>query len=272
MQTYNFQVSQNFAMGPNLANGQVSTRLRINFAGIQPQDGSAVPPSPQTQIINGQTQFINGQFSVGQRLLAQQFASAGSLASPSTAPVIFPQQDAGSSLPVSSSSSSFVNLGDPANVQYIEDGIDDGASGHLLYKRNNKQAKRASKRLQKRHTVQMASDSSGKNNKKRALVELTDGSIVDDKDLVSNSFLFDGLSQFGAIDFQENLSKHASIEDEIREHDREPAEDEVRAVLELCSACEIEPFQGAIVLAWKDAKIQTEHALRGHSQGGCGHF
>lgn len=261
-------------MGPNLANGQVSTRLRINLAGIQPQDASAVQPTLQTQIVNGQTQFINGQFSVGQRFLAQQFASAGTVASPSTAPVIFPQENDGSSLPVSSSSSSFVNIGDPANVQYIEDGLDSGDRGHFLYKRNNKQAsKRAPKRIQKRHIVDtVASDSSGKNNKKRALVELTDGSIIDDKDLVSNAYLFDGLSQFGAVDFQENHSKHASIEDEIREHDREPAEDEVRAVLELCSACEIEPFQGAIVLAWKDAKVQTEHALRGHSLGGCGQF
>lgn len=260
-------------MGPNLANGQVATRLRINLAGIQPQDASAVQPTLQTQIVNGQTQFINGQFSVGQRLLAQQFASAGTIASPSTSPILFPQESDGVSLPVvSSSSSSFVNLGDPANVQYIEEGLDSASNSHLLYKRNNKQMKRAPKRIQKRHTVDMANDANGKKNKKRALVALTDGSIVDDKDLVSNSFLFDGLSQFGAVDFQENLSKHASIEDEIREHDREPAEDEVRAVLELCSACEIEPFQGAIVLAWKDAKIQTEHALRGHSLGGCGQF
>lgn len=262
-------------MGPNLANGQVATRLRINLAGIQPQDASVMPPTLQTQIVNGQTQFINGQFSVGQRLLAQQFASAGGLVAPSSSPILFPQEDDASSLPEApSSSSSFVNLGDPANVQYIEEGLDSSGSGHLLYKRNNKQIKRLSKRRQRRHTVDMTSDSnnSNKNNKKRALVELTDGSIVDDKDLVSNSFIFDGLSQFGAVDFQENLSKHASIEDEIREHDREPAEDEVRAVLELCSTCEREPFQGAIVMAWKDAKIQTEHALRGHSLGGCGHF
>lgn len=258
-------------MGPNLANGQVSTRLRINFAGIQPQDASAVQPTLQTQIINGQTQFINGQFSVGQRLLAQQFASAGSIASPSTSPVIFPQEDDGPLTSVSSSSSSFVNLGDPANVQYIEEGID-STGGDLLFTRNKKSVKRTTKRIKKRHIVDTANDSSNKNNKKRALVQLTDGSIVDDKDLVSNSFLFDGLSQFGAVNFQENLSKHASIEDEIREHDREPAEEEVRAVLELCSACEVEPFQGAIVLAWKDAKIQTEHALRGHSLGGCGQF
>lgn len=261
-------------MGPSLANGQVATRLRINLAGIQAQDASAADPTLQTQIINGQTQFVNGQFSVGQRLLTQQFASgAGTVAvSPSTSPIVFPQENVDGSFPSSTASSSFVNLGDPANVQYVEDGIDGtNGNGHLLYKRNNKPVKHTSKRLQKRHIVDTAASAS-KTNKKRALVQLTDGSIVDDKDLTSNSFIFDGLSQFGAVDFQDNLSKNTNIEDEIREHDRESAEDEVRAVLELCSTCEVEPFQGAIVLAWKNAKLQTEHALRGHSLGGCGQF
>lgn len=109
---------------------------------------------------------------------------------------------------------------------------------------------------------------------KRALVSLTDGTVIDDRDIAANAYDFDGLAQFGAIAFQEALTrpKGSNIEDEIREHDREPAEGEVEAVLNLCSSCANEPFQGAIILAWKDAKITVDGGLHGHSLGGCGHF
>lgn len=261
-------------MNPQLANGQITTRLRINLAGVQQQQQQQPEASaqPSLQIINGQTQFVNGQFSVGQRLLAQQLGGGTQLqqfpiptsSALGASPVVFPNANN------PTSSSSFVALNDPANVQYIESGdlVDDNS--HLLYKRNeNRRRKAKAQRIVKRQTVD---NDKNKNNKKRALVQLTDGSVIDDKDLAENPFIFDGLSQFGAVDFQESLSKHASIEDEIREHDREAAEDEVRAVLEFCSSCEIEPFQGAVALAWKDAKIHIEHALKGHSLGGCGHF
>lgn len=258
-------------MNPNLANGQIVTRLRLNLAGAQQQE-------QQQQIVDAQTQFNNGQFSYGQRLLAQQLAANAqlqSLNSPSTAsPLVFPQS-APSSLP--QSSSSYVNLNDPANVQYIDD-TNDGS--HVLFKRNGNQNKQPLRRRVKAKRVTRAAKStirrtpsvSDKNNKKRALVQLTDGSVIDDKDLIESPFGYDGLSQFGAEDFQENLSKQSDIEDEIREHDREPAEEEVRAVLELCSTCENEPFQGAVIMAWKNVKVQLEHALRGHSIGGCGQF
>lgn len=273
-----------------LANGQITTRLRINLAGVQPTQADPQLPQQlngiplqtlQSQIIGGtlipqsqqatiSTNFINGQFSPAQRFLAQQLV--GTQAQPtqfspastiSTSPLVFPQSPP-SAQP---SPTSFLDLGDPANVQYF-DGSSIENTNHIVFKRNENVRKRRVKvrRLHKRETIDT------KNNKKRALVALNDGSVIDDKDLAENPFLFDGLSQFGAVDYQENLSKHSSIEDEIREHDREPAEDEVRAVFELCSACTIEPFQGAVILAWKDAKIHTEHALRGHSLGGCGDF
>lgn len=34
--------------------------------------------------------------------------------------------------------------------------------------------------------------------------------------------------------------------------EREPAEAEVRAVMELCSGCAEEPFQKALVISWKN--------------------
>lgn len=251
-------------MNPNLANGQIATRLRINVAGAQDQ---SIQP---LQIIDGRTQFANGQFSVGQRLIAQQLA-VGQISS-TASPLVFPDSSIQNGL--SSQSSSFVNLGDPANVQFIDGPVD---SSHFIFKRNENQKPTIRKRIKvkriiKRDIRKLTSAAREKNNKKRALVQLTDGSVIDDKDLAANPFFFEGLSQFGAADFQDHLGKNGDIEDEIREHDREPAEDEVRAVLEHCSSCQIEPFQGAVVLAWKETKVEAEHALRGHSIGSCGHF
>lgn len=278
-----------------MANGQIPTRLRINLAGVQPtqpdpqvqqqlqQLGGIPLQSLQSQIVGGtilpqtqqatiSTNFINGQFNSAQRFLAQQLA--GIQAQPTQLAQLSPGPTIASSplvFPASPSaqpaSTSYVNLGDPASVQYIDSTSGEDAN-HIVFKRNGNVRKRRVKlrRINKRETTD------SKNNKKRALVELNDGSVIDDKDLAENPFLFDGLSQFGAVEYQENLSKHTSIEDEIREHDREPAEEEVRAVFELCSSCSIEPFQGAVILAWKDAKIHIEHALRGHSLGGCGDF
>lgn len=238
------------------------------MAGAQEQN--IQPP----QIIDGRTQFANGQFSIGQRFIAQQLA-VGQIQS-TASPLVFPtDSNIRSILPSSQSSSSFVNLGDPANVQFIDGPID---NSHLIFKRNENQKQAIRKRVKVRKIIkrdtkkQQTKVLTEKNNKKRALVQLTDGSVIDDKDLAENPFFFEGLSQFGATDFQQNLGKHSDIEDEIREHDREPAEDEVQAVLELCSACEIEPFQGAVVLAWKETKVEAEHALRGHSIGSCGYF
>lgn len=152
-------------------------------------------------------------------------------------------------------------------MQFI-DGAEDDGFGHVVFKRNDSPSRR---RPQKTVVKRAAED---KVQKKRALVSLTDGSVIDDRDIAENAYAFDGLTQFGAIDFQEGLTrpKHANIEDEIKQHDREPAEGEVQAVLGFCSSCEVEPFQGAIILSWKEAKISIEGALRGHSLGGCGHF
>lgn len=131
------------------------------------------------------------------------------------------------------------------------------------------------KRIKIKRIIKRATNSTVKINKKRALIPLSDGSFIDDKNIAGESgaeFFYDGLAQFGAGDFQEGLTKQASLEDEIKEHDREAAENEVQAVLSLCSSCDIEPFIGAVVMAWKDTKKQPEHAIIGHSVGGCGQF
>lgn len=228
---------------------------------------------PLLQTTLGQTLFVNGQINGAQRLLAQQLAGVPPLQQTvitpqlqqsairpqlpqfqSTSTLVFPQSS-------SPSSASYVHLSDPANAQYIDE-TDIESASHAIFKRNeNTQKRLKSKRLIKNEVDR-------KHNSKRALVELDDGFIVNSyKDI--DSTIFDGLSQFSALD---GTGKHTDIEDEIRQHDQEAAEGEVSSVLELCSSCAIEPFQRAVVLAWKDAKIHIDNALKGRSQGPCGQF
>lgn len=248
-------------------------------------------PQVQPQFFGGpQTQFVSGQFSRTAQLVQQQFTVPPPTLSSSpapTSPVLFPQEppqpptipeSIGPAIPQSISSSSFVNLNNPANVQFIDDPSGTPSySTHVLFKRNENGPRKTIKvrKIIKRTptTVAAASAIDKKINKKRALIALSDGSFVDDKNIADDTaYVYDGLAQFGAGDFQENLTKQGDIEDEIRAHDREAAEEEVNAVLSLCSSCQIEPFIGAVALTWKEAKIQPEHALKGRSVGSCGAF
>lgn len=262
-----------------LANGQINTRLRINIAGAQPQPAAqpiAVTPIPGLSPIQPtlSTFFTSGQFSPGNRLVSQQLFGTR-LKQAKTLPTLPALQPlpTGSSFvfPQPSSPASLATIQDSNNFQYIDDlqGVDE-LDGHIVFKRHDTVAKSTepTKAVVKRQT------DGEKTPIKRALVSLTDGTLIDDRDIAANAYDFEGLTQFGAVAFQEALTrpKHSNIEDEIREHDREAAEGEVQAVLSLCSACDVEPFQGAIILAWKDAKITVEGGLRGHSLDGCGRF
>ncbi|XP_055846049.1 uncharacterized protein LOC129911989 [Episyrphus balteatus] len=233
------------AMNNLLANGQIRTRVRINFA--QPtqtlnniigtnSDVSGVP-APQATI---NTNFVNGQFHTNSRLVAQQL---GGLAGPSgpIGPTRIPSRVSvfGSRIPNS-----------------INSRIVDDTSSRVIFKRSlDRKMKNQEKVLNK-----------------RGLVFLEDGSIVDDEE-----FKFEGLAEFGGKEFKHDLKvkmnlDHEDIEDEIKEHDREPAEEEVKAVMEFCGNCDIEPFQGAIVFAWKNAMGSMDRALDGQSVGRCGNF
>ncbi|XP_037035379.1 uncharacterized protein LOC119073785 isoform X2 [Bradysia coprophila] len=247
------------AMNPLLANGQITTRLRINLAGAQPPNtvpvqgvpsqifGGAVPAAQHATI---GTQFVSGQFSPAARYTTQQLLGSQYQTAPAQQSIVFPSSAA-------SAPTSYAQISDPSDDQYLDTDV-----SHGLFKRSSE----SDKIVKKRETA------SNKKLDKRALVTLTDGSVIDDRVIASNPFDFDGLAQFGAPAFQEHLNKMMDIEDEIKEHDREPAEGEVQAVLDLCSACDVEPFEGAIVLSWKDVKVTTEHALSAKSLGGCGQF
>lgn len=227
---------------------------------------------------------MNGQYSNAQRLIQAQFSQPPPASTPSpTAPVLFPSDPQQiPTIPESiTSPASFVNLNNPANVQFIED-PPQAFGNHALFKRNQNTAGAAvvapaatSSGPSTRKVIKVkrlaATSNDKKNNKKRALVALSDGTIVDDGNLGADNgqYDYDGLSQFGVTNYQDNLNKNGNIEDEIKEHDREPAEDEVKAVLSLCSSCQVEPFAGAVAFAWKGAKVIPEKVLNGQSVGGC---
>lgn len=135
----------------------------------------------------------------------------------------------------------------PANVRFIDD------SSFLRRKRQSQDKKLS----------------------KRGLVLQKDGSIIDDT-LVTLPNFFDGLTQFGIQSFKVDQIEHTKdsdeLEEEIREHDREPAEGEVQAVMSLCSKCQVEPFKGALVMGWRDIKTTSQYALKALSTGSCGEF
>lgn len=110
---------------------------------------------------------------------------------------------------------------------------------------------------------------------KRDLVQLSNGQTIDDS-LLGNADEIEGLTFFGGNDFKEFLVKQhgggADLEDEIKEYDREPAEGEVMAIMNLCSFCDHEPFQGALILTWRKVRITMHHALQAKAQGTCGQF
>ncbi|XP_011258855.2 uncharacterized protein LOC105252901 [Camponotus floridanus] len=80
--------------------------------------------------------------------------------------------------------------------------------------------------------------------KKRGLLQLSDGSIFDDGYSIPQGLdndYFTGLTSFGL-----QLTKDTDEEDE-----REPAEGEVRQVMDICDGCAEEPFAKALVIGWR---------------------
>lgn len=80
--------------------------------------------------------------------------------------------------------------------------------------------------------------------KKRGLLQLGDGSIFDDEYSIPQGLdndYFTGLASYGL-----HLTKGTDEEDE-----REPAEAEVRQVMDMCDSCANEPFEKALIFAWR---------------------
>lgn len=223
-----------------LANGQIRSRVRINFA--QPAQNLNNIIGQNSDVIDPQatinTNFVNGQFHTASRFVSQQLGG----------------------IPASSSTSGLTGpTGLPSRIPVFGNRIIDDTSGRIIFKRSLD-----SKNKNKNQDPKVLN--------KRGLVYLDDGTIVDD-----GEFKFEGLAEFGGKEFKHDLKvkmnlDHEDIEDEIKEHDREPAEEEVKAVMELCGSCDVEPFQGAIVFAWKNAMASMDRSLDGQSVGRCGNF
>lgn len=84
--------------------------------------------------------------------------------------------------------------------------------------------------------------------KKRGLLQLGDGSILDDGYSIPQDLdddYFTGLKGYGL-----QLTKGTNEKDE-EEDVREPAEAEVRQVMDLCDGCADEPFGKALVIGWR---------------------
>lgn len=251
-------------INPLLANGQFPSRVRINLAGPSSPAPSAVPsqvlggvvPQPPLTI---QTNFVNGQFHTGGRHIVEQLLTGNLIQQGKILPVqpttfTFPG-------PSSPTPTTFLKIQNPANVQFIDDS--QVGKTRFIFKRESSgiKSKSASKRID-----------SDKKLEKRGLVMLSDGSIVDDELLGTTTYDFDGLAQYGLPAWKALLSKQMNIEDEIKEHDREPAEGEVQAVMGICGACDEEPFEGALVFGWKNLRGRTDKVLRAKTMGRCGSF
>ncbi|XP_053662493.1 uncharacterized protein LOC128711637 [Anopheles marshallii] len=252
---------------PLLANGQIPTRVKINLAanGQQQNSGSLGIPTKglPSQLVGGftpstgngptvTTNFVNGQFSSGVRFLQEQLVSNNVIGQ-------FPRSS-GSVVGSSSTftfpdSSSELAGPSPSSGAYSIVQLPTDTSPRKLFKRQTA-AKKPAK-------TNAATDTKTK----RDLIQLQDGSL-----LQSSEYIFDGLAEFGLPDFKNKLGRETDIEDEIREHDKEPAEEEVRAVMNICSKCAPEPFAKALIFAWKDAVTELGGALSAKASSHCGHF
>lgn len=208
------------------------------------------------------TNFVSGQFHTGtrnlqqqlitgnvqQRLLSQPRPQLAALRAAVPQSIFEPQSNAvqfPDTRSISQFSSSYTGFGsNSANVQII----DEADLPTLRFKRQS---------------------SKDKSQKKRELVTLTDGSIVDDK--FFDTDWYDGLGQFGDNGLKQTLTKRDNLEDEIKEHDREPAEGEVDAVKSYCNHCLVEPFQSALALSWKEA-AGGHGVLKAKASTVCGDF
>ncbi|XP_053624759.1 uncharacterized protein LOC128683301 [Plodia interpunctella] len=237
--------------GNFLIGGQIQRNPTLNLAGVQQQ--MMVP----VQLPNGiqiQQPYINGQLPIGNRIVSEQLINSIQPAELST--VGRPLVSVGRPRPVTSYSQSLGpskgttvllsgSLLNPANVQYIDD-----TAPHGLYKRDsNKRDKRDNPEKE------LAEEAKSGKKDKRGLIALSDGSIVDeallsadlepdtDDELFQQSLLNGLAGVVGNLPVQ-NVQKQTVDE-------REPAEAEVKAVMQVCSGCALEPFKKALVLSWR---------------------
>ncbi|XP_011552614.3 uncharacterized protein LOC105384125 [Plutella xylostella] len=233
--------------GNFLIGGQIQTRPNLNLAASQQQQQQIL----QVQQPNGlqlQQQFLNGQ--LGNRLVSEQLLNSIQASGHIPVPVIS-DNSVGQQYSIRQPPKTTVVLSgsllNPANVQFIDD-----TATHNIFRRDSKKRdKRDNPEKELKEET-----SSGKKDK-RGLVALSDGSIVDEAllspNLSSNNdeddILFQQSLMNGLAGFVGNLPIQNEQKDTVDE--REPAEAEVKAVMQVCSSCVAEPFKKALVLSWR---------------------
>ncbi|KAJ8971095.1 hypothetical protein NQ314_000877, partial [Rhamnusium bicolor] len=230
----------------------------INYAGGQPQ------------VVQGQNfdaQYLNGQF-VG-NLVTQQLSQAQGIGPQSFQSGVFqPQlQQQFSVLPTgaSSYSSQFLTVGDAPLVKsdlshdtetiHFVDNTQPILETHNLFKRQNKDEGQPegiednSKKFGDKIVNKRATDQNDTKQKKRELY-VAGGAIFDDH-LIGhgNSNHFDQSLLYGLAAVGQN--EVISLQQKQTEDEREPAEAEVKAVLNVCSGCDPEPFDKALIFGWR---------------------
>ncbi|CAB3259000.1 unnamed protein product [Arctia plantaginis] len=236
--------------GNFLIGGQLQRAPQLNLAGAQQMVPVQLPNGLQLQ-----QEYINGQ--LGSRLVSEQLLNSLQPALPSQISLVPVSSQIGQSSsqgfrrPFGPSKSTSLLLSgsllNPADVKYIDDSVQ-----HNLFKRDSKRDKRDNP--EKELTEEL---SSGKKDK-RGLVALSDGTIVDEALLSSDStsdharedeMIFQQSLQHGLAGFVGNLPVQNLQKETVDE--REPAEAEVKAVMQVCSGCAMEPFKKALVISWR---------------------
>ncbi|KAJ8975433.1 hypothetical protein NQ317_000169 [Molorchus minor] len=241
------------ASHPLLTAGQINRKVKINFANGQPG-----------QDIN--VQFVNGQ--IVNNLVSRQLTRAQGTG-PNTF-LIQPQQPVQSQqfsfLPPAgrgSTSSQFLSLG---NGQIVNSDlnheiqpvrfVDNSQSildTHNLFKRHNEEKTSDSvqdnSEATKEKAVEKRETESNESKQKKRDLYLAGGTIIEEPLTHGSSNGLEHALLYGLAGIGQN---HVVSEQQKQEEDeREPAEAEVNAVLHVCSGCDPEPFDKALVFGWR---------------------
>lgn len=227
---------------PLLTGGQINPNVRLNLVSQQLQQQQQQP-----QLIQGQnfaTQYLNGQFVgslVSQQLQGQQ--QPLNYIGPSTQPPAAALPSFGEG----SFSSQYLKLGDTPVVN--------SDLNHLQYTDNNQvtiDVHNLFKRDHDKDTEEASAESSEKTLTKRQ----SDG-------FIAGGTLFEGSlgpSEISSSTFDQSLlyglagiGQNEAITEKQKQtvDEREPAEAEVKAVLNTCNGCDEEPFDKALVFGWR---------------------
>lgn len=241
---------------PLLTGGQINPSVKLNFAGGQPMQSPQIVPGQ-----NYAAQYLNGQF-VG-NLVTQQLSKTQPQQSYQPQQLFVPSQ-MHQNLPLQETlpapreeppfSSQYLSLGDTPlvntglnHLQYA-DGYQTPLDQHTLFKRDEGTPTRT-KNYKKREIEEESGqekDQAAENTRVgKRQVYLTGNGYINEP-ITNNAFQQSLLYGLAGIGENVAISKKQKESDE-----REPAEAEVKAVLNVCTGCDEEPFDKALVFGWR---------------------